>query len=732
MLRLLALLFYNRSVQNCDSDTRAIRPITKGRNSVSLLVFVICMWLLNIAFAKAQTNNPNDCTGAILLCGNTEIGLTPAGVGFNEWTEPGNNQPPCYSFLNQQIWIQLDFVTSGQFEMDILSDVFNADFDFAIYGPNATCTNLGNAIRCSSTNPAASGFQDTGLNATSTDTSEGPGAAGDGYLQALTVQAGETYYLLIDRAVGEGGFMLEVGGTARLPDGPVVTDIGNQIVCDELTSQDGMSTANLSDYVAMIEAGQPNVVTTFHDTLNDANLGANPLPATIDVTTTPRAVFARTESTTSSCATFLEFSITVQEVGDLGLTNPIDIFACDDAAIITYDTDLIGPQLGLDPAYQFTYYTTQADAIAQTNAVPSNQTLTTAGLNLFVLAQDPLDMLCPVLGQVSLVLDAPPVPLVTDVVRVCDDDFDGSLITDFAFLENELVPAGEPWTVDVYASAADRGNGLNVLSNITLTMPITEVFVRITDPVSDCRTDVDLDIVLDPLPVLDEPEEYFYCENLQAPVEICTTAGFADYQWSTGDNGSNCIMVNAAGDYSVQVVTEQGCMQEQIITVLPSSDATFQEAIIVDFQLRGENEVELIVTGLGDYEYALVQEFIEPVFQPSSLFTEVTSGFNTFIIRDRNGCGAITVEVAVLDYPRFFTPNGDLFNDRWHIEGIELYPDLSIEIFDRHGKLLKVLGSAGIGWDGTYNSFPLPSSDYWFNIVRNSAVVQSGHFTLKR
>ena len=59
----------------------------------------------------------------------------------------------------------------------------NEDYDFYIYGPNATCSNLGQSIRCSTTNPAQAnqGNNLTGLNTTSTETSEGPGGNGDSF-----------------------------------------------------------------------------------------------------------------------------------------------------------------------------------------------------------------------------------------------------------------------------------------------------------------------------------------------------------------------------------------------------------------------------------------------------------------------------------------------------------------------------------------------------------------------
>ena len=62
----------------------------------------------------------------------------------------------------------------------------------------------------------------------------------------------------------------------------------------------------------------------------------------------------------------------------------------------------------------------------------------------------------------------------------------------------------------------------------------------------------------------------------------------------------------------------------------------------------------------------------------------------------------------------------------------EREPDNKIYIFDRYGKLLKQINPTGIGWDGTYNGNPLPSSDYWFEVERSNGKTYRGHFTLKR
>ncbi|MBG6186326.1 T9SS type B sorting domain-containing protein [Flavobacterium sp. CAN_S2] len=80
--------------------------------------------------------------------------------------------------------------------------------------------------------------------------------------------------------------------------------------------------------------------------------------------------------------------------------------------------------------------------------------------------------------------------------------------------------------------------------------------------------------------------------------------------------------------------------------------------------------------------------------------------------------------------PNFFTPNNDGINDIWKITEIT-NQNYSIYIYDRYGKLLKSLGY-NEGWDGSLNEKPLPSTDYWFQIIFANGTNKMGHFSLKR
>ena len=84
-------------------------------------------------------------------------------------------------------------------------------------------------------------------------------------------------------------------------------------------------------------------------------------------------------------------------------------------------------------------------------------------------------------------------------------------------------------------------------------------------------------------------------------------------------------------------------------------------------------------------------------------------------------------------YPRVFTPNGDGYHDTWGIENNTiLNGNPQIYIYDRYGKLIKVIRSNIEFWDGTYNQNDFPADDYWFSVQAQNGKVYKGHFNLKR
>ena len=122
-------------------------------------------------------------------------------------------------------------------------------------------------------------------------------------------------------------------------------------------------------------------------------------------------------------------------------------------------------------------------------------------------------------------------------------------------------------------------------------------------------------------------------------------------------------------------------------------------------------------------------------YQTSNYFDNLSEGEYFVYVKDKNDtCQPITETTFLLAYPKFFSPNGDGYNDKWKIKFSNYQELLNVEIYDRYGQLITFFEKDSPGWDGTLNGKALPATDYWFKLIRvaDKKTISRGHFTLVR
>jgi gliding motility-associated-like protein len=289
------------------------------------------------------------------------------------------------------------------------------------------------------------------------------------------------------------------------------------------------------------------------------------------------------------------------------------------------------------------------------------------------------------------------------------------------------------YNVTYYLSEDDAAGGMNEIDNpkahvITGTEQVIYALVR-HSYIQVCQEVVSFTIRVSAEPVITLAEVAYICSD-DGELQLTADAGYDSYVWSTGQT-TRFITVNEPGLYSVTVSKlygEASCSTTVDIDVLASGPAESIAFETVDWTDHDNSIIVNVVGGIGEFEYSLDNSN----YQDNPEFTNLDPGIYTVYVRDRAGCGTVTKQVALLNYPKFFTPNGDGHHETWRILFSKLEPKMMVYIYDRYGKLLNSFGSDDAGWDGTFNGHILPSTDYWFVVNRQDGKVFKGHFSLIR
>lgn len=250
-------------------------------------------------------------------------------------------------------------------------------------------------------------------------------------------------------------------------------------------------------------------------------------------------------------------------------------------------------------------------------------------------------------------------------------------------------------------------------------------------------------------PKISIPDEVPLCEDESFGILNATNQA-RGYRWIFIDTDGTETIVSETpelkydkiGQYRLELyntLNEFGgsieCPISKNFTVVNSRVPIIQEVLIS----RENNTLTLnvMVENTGEFEYAL--DSPNNGFQDSSVFRNVQPGERRVYVRDKNGCGLterlIEKELSPQDFPAFFTPNGDGYNDYWQYRNPNNSQEISVEviqIFDRYGNFIAQIDPKSLGWNGVFNGRSMPASDYWFRAVTFNNKIIRGHFALKR
>lgn len=549
---------------------------------------------------------------------------------------------------------------------------------------------------------------------------------------------------------------------------------------------------NPADYTVTFYTTENDAIAGTNQIVNDTNFRNTVPPGFVTGAISQQTIYVRIVNNTTNCYnSHLSFDVIINPLPVI--TTPITPLEICDTGVGDGDTrngleqqiDLSVKDAeildGRDPAiFLISYHKSQAEANNGTNPVNktnySNDPATTT-----IIGQEGEETLWISIlntttncryGASSLLIRIHPEPniLITDISNLseCDDDLDGDdtngiiqnidLTTQATdILTNYPIAEHDDFIISYHTTQDGAMINTNVIpraeenSYTNISNP-QRIYVRVENRDTGCvNDDTFFDIIINPLPEFDVTTPQSVCLNLSPlQIEVENPDGNYTYEWTkdtdpTVIGNTTMLIVNNGGDYHVTATnTTTLCKRTRTIVVNESNIATITEDDVTVVDDSNNNTITIDNTnnnlGIGDYEFALQDQngVIIRDYQDVPLFEQLQGGIYTILVRDKNACGIAQVDVSVIEFPKFFTPNSDGINDTWAIRGANstFYPESQIYVFDRFGKVITKLDIDGTGWNGLYNGKVLPSTDYWFNIqlvdTKGTPRSRRGHFSLLR
>lgn len=503
-------------------------------------------------------------------------------------------------------------------------------------------------------------------------------------------------------------------------------------LCDD--DYDGFVIFNLDDaQYENFDRIQTGTVVNYFENIDDVENDALAIPNPNSYNSDSKTVYIKVLNTLTTCYTVLPLQLEVTPLPPIQFsgthqicdndTNTFDLSIMDD--IIVEDLNTVA----------ISYYSNPTDAQNNINVLstPFNYT---ANSHIIYTRMEDLVTGCIGYGNFTLQINQNPIANRPQDLVDCDNDFDGNLQFNLTRTANEILglQSATDYIITYHSTLQNAENNEDALDNLIEVNQNETIYVRLENGNTGCYDTTEFTTTVLPLPVIPIEDVVALCTD-DIPLTISAETGVNGdtYLWSNGATTPEIALADESqiGDYWVRVTKTTNCEFTKNFSVIESQQAPLNPSTTVNFADPNSITINIDATATGDYRFIL--DGGEP--QTSNIFDNVPIGRHEITVIDLNGCSPAFDTVFIFDIPKFVTPNNDGYFDTWHITGANQLPGTLVYIYNRHGKLIKMLPHTSPGWDGTFNGAHMPADDYWFSadIVHDGESFNiRGHFALKR
>ncbi len=258
-------------------------------------------------------------------------------------------------------------------------------------------------------------------------------------------------------------------------------------------------------------------------------------------------------------------------------------------------------------------------------------------------------------------------------------------------------------SANIYSVLVTDANGCSMSQTTTLTNPIQSVTANAGN-------------------------DTVFCQSGTITLSAASSVNGVNYQWFQipgNTNVGNSVTTSispSVGTISYYVVVDNGvgCVDNDTINVTSNAGAANAGADI-EILYGTSTTIGGNPTGIAGSTY---------LWNPSTGLSSSTISnptanpllTTTYTVTVTTAQGCVATDEMILTIlpdvilPNGISPNGDGANDVWIIDNIELFPNCSVEVYNRWGELLFQSTGYTEKWDGNYKGKPLPVGTYYYII----------------
>jgi gliding motility-associated-like protein len=241
----------------------------------------------------------------------------------------------------------------------------------------------------------------------------------------------------------------------------------------------------------------------------------------------------------------------------------------------------------------------------------------------------------------------------------------------------------------------------NLNGNYQVVFPTSTTTYTVTGIVAGCSGSYSINITVNPNPVISPSvNPSAICLGTSGSLAASSDISGTSFDWIPGNLNGSPVVVNPAATTTYTVTgTIAGCTGSATVDLTVNPNPLVTITTTDDLPVCVGNSVTLLASGATSYIWS------SPPANTNSVVVTPQDTYTISVYGESINCwdtASIEIPVIICDLtiPNVITPNSDLHNDYFVVDGIDKFTENKVQIFNRWGKLIYEKEGYKNDWNG--------------------------------